>query len=68
VNALPNLARMIDHRTGRPFGDNGSEKQARKYGDSIGIPETFLKAWREGTVLNEYPEYGDWLIEQGAAK
>lgn len=55
-------ARGADPRTGRAVGNHGTAVQAIDYalGQTAGDVETFLRAWREGS-LEEWPEFYAWL-------
>jgi hypothetical protein len=59
----------IDPRTGRPVGDHGSAEHALDYALDVAASncevETFLTAWREGS-LEEWPEFYAWLREREA--
>lgn len=63
----------LDPRTGRPFGDHGTANDAIEF--ALDDPksvldrdlcnmEGFLKSWRCGN-LDEFPEFYQWLKEQG---
>lgn len=59
----------IDARTGRPFGDHGQAIDAMNY--ALDVIEDwaemvdFLYAWREGAAFEDWPEFYDWLKENG---
>lgn len=61
---------MIDPRTGRPLGDNGTAQQAidftlsYEHPDMLGQEREFLLAWRDGTAVEEWPEFYKWLADQ----
>lgn len=62
-------ASLFDPRTDRPLGDHGTAEQVIDYilqpRVDLGCPaEDFLKCWREGD-LDEWPEFYDWLAQQG---
>jgi hypothetical protein len=57
---------LVDPRTKRPFGDNGTAGQALEYAldhmDNYADMDVFLRAWREGD-LDEWPEFYTWLAK-----
>lgn len=60
---------MIDERTGRPIGDHGIASQAIDYALDVVMNEDcdcsgFLRAWREGSAMDEWPEFYTWLAAQ----
>jgi len=62
------MAEDIDAATGRPFGDHGTGEQAIEWIlDHSGMAweaDTFLRAWREGSAADEWPDYYEWLTSK----
>lgn len=58
----------IDPRTKRPYGDHGTALDAIEFalelvsqGGGPGDGEDFLRAWRDGSAPEEYPEFYEAL-------
>lgn len=61
----------VDPRTGRPVGDHGTANQAIAYmldehEADPGNQVEFMRAWREGDLADEWPDYYQWLERQEA--
>lgn len=62
------LWERYDPNTGRPFGDHGTCAQAIAWIFSHGDQsdpadrQEFLRAWREGSAWEEWPEFYHWLM------
>lgn len=59
--------KQIDMRTGRPYGDHGSANDALDFALDWGLcsePDTFLRAWRDGSAVDEWPEFYSWLFSR----
>ncbi len=62
----------IDPNTGRPLGDHGKASDAIDYAldvlDFIDDPIQFLIDWRDGSAVEEWPEFYDWLKDMEAGR
>lgn len=68
------MADRIHACTGRPLGDHGTANDALEFalddpcgaigGDAYNL-KGFLEDWREGAAYEEWPEFYEWLKEQG---
>jgi hypothetical protein len=57
---------VIDERTGRQAGNHGTANQALEYALDVheadpGNQLEFLRAWREGDLADEWPDFYTWL-------
>lgn len=64
-----------DPDTGRPMGDHGTASQAMHWamdaGDrvrEVDDVEEFMRAWRDGSAWEEWPEFYEWLEPWPAAR
>lgn len=61
--------RDYDPDTGREYGNHGTFDQALEFAVGDGLPatldvndpEAFLRAWRDGSAWEEWPEFYSWL-------
>jgi hypothetical protein len=70
---MDEVSETIDRRTMRPVGDHGTANDALEWALDVyrndpsgdGDIEPFLRAWREGDAMGEWPEFYEWLKVEG---